>query len=87
MLEMVRKTHNNNNNNNLWNMTVIPIWVAALGTGFKGLGKRQEELEIGGIIKTIQQLRSARILKRLFATWGGLPSLRLQCKILNKRLR
>ena len=35
-------------------VTVIPVVISALGTVFKGLEKRLEELEIGGRIETIQ---------------------------------
>ena len=45
-------------------VTVIPIWIGALGAVLKDLEKGQEELEIGRRIKTIQTmalLRSARI--------------------------
>ena len=76
--------NNNNNNNNkyldlsrelkkLWNMeiTIVPIVIGALGTITKGLLKGQEDLKVGGRVKTIQTtalLRTARILRRILET-------------------
>ena len=48
---------------------MLPIVVVGLGTVSKGLVKKQEEMEIGGRIETIQTtavLRSARIFRRVF---------------------
>ena len=50
-----------------------------LGTIPKGLVERLEELVIRGRVETIQTtalLRSARIMRRVLETWGGLLSLR-----------
>ena len=65
----------------LWNMKVTVILViSALGMIPKGLIKRQEELEIGGQVETIQTialLRLERIPRRVLETWGNLLSFRL----------
>ena len=58
---------------NLGNMkvAVMPIIIVALGTIFKALVKRLEELEITGQVDTNQitaLLRSARILRRVLET-------------------
>ena len=71
----------------LWKMriTMIPIVIIALGTVFKGLEKRVEELEIRGRIKTIQTtvlLISTGILRRILEAWRDLLSLRLQQKVI-----
>ena len=55
----------NNNNNNMLRMSVAPIVIGALGTVTKELIQKQEDLEFGGRVKTIQTtalLRSVRIL-------------------------
>ena len=67
----------------LWNMkvTIVPIVIGALGTITKGLLKGLEDLEVGGLVETIQMtalLRTARILRRVLETWGDLLSLKLQ---------
>ena len=67
----------------LWNMKVmvVLIVIGVLGTITKGLLKGLEDLEVGGRVETIQTtalLRTARILRRVLETWGGLLSLRLQ---------
>ena len=64
----------------LWNMkvTIITIVIGTLGTITKGLIKGLEDLEIRGRVKTIQTttlLISARILKIVLETRGGLLSL------------
>ena len=56
----------------LWNMkvTFIPIVFSALGTVTEGLLKELEDLEIKGLVGTIQAtalLRSARILRKVLA--------------------
>ena len=63
------KTHQNFSRElkKLWNMRVkvIPIVVGALGTVPINLDKRQEDLEIGGRIETMQTsalMQSVRIL-------------------------
>ena len=71
-----------------WNMkvTIVPIVIGALGTITKGLLKGLEDLEVGGRVETIQTtalLRTARILRRVLETWGGLLSLKLQRKTIN----
>ena len=53
------------------NLTIVPIMIGAFGTVTKGLLKGLEDLEVGGIVKTIQTttfLRTARILRRLEET-------------------
>ena len=74
----------------LWNVkvTIIPIAIDAFGTVTKGLLKGLEDLEIGGLVETIQTtalLRTARILRRVQETWGDLLSLKLQWKTINLR--
>ena len=69
----------------LWNMkvTIVPIVIGALDTITKGLLKDLEDLEVGGLVETIQMtalLRTARILRWVLETWGDLLSLRLQWK-------
>ena len=67
----------------LWNMkvTIIPIVTfVAFDTVTKGLLKGQEDLEVGGLVETIQTpalLRTARILRRVPETWGDLLQLKL----------
>ena len=81
MKDYKKKNINNNNNNNnninqmIMNMkvTVIPILIGAFGTDTKGLLQGQEDLEIREWVETIKitaLLRSARILRRVLATWG-----------------
>ena len=69
----------------LWNIrvTIISIVVGAFGTVTKWLVKGLEDLEITGWVENIQTtalLRSARILRRVWKTWGDLLSLILQWK-------
>ena len=57
----------------LWNMkvTIVPIVIGVLGTITKGLLKGLEDLEVGGLVETIQMtalLRTARILRRVLET-------------------
>ena len=68
----------------LWNtkMTVLTIVIGALGIVTKGLVQRLEDLEMRGLVETIQTtalLRSAKKL-RVLETWGDLLSLKLQWK-------
>ena len=77
------KKTKNNKSNKLWSMgmTVIPMFFGALGTLPKGLERRLEYLEIRRRIETIRtlaQLKSARILRRVLETWGDLLSLKLR---------
>ena len=49
-------------------VTIIPIVIGALGTVTKGLLKGLEDLEVGGLVETIQTtklLRTARIMRRV----------------------
>ena len=58
---------------------MIPIVIKAFGTISKGLLKGLEDLEVGGRVETIWTtalLRTARILRRVQETWGGLLSLK-----------
>ena len=67
-------------------VTIVPIVIGALGTITKGLLKGLEDLEIGWRVETIQTtalLRTARILRRVVETWGGLLSLKLQWKTIS----
>ena len=60
-------------------VTIIPIVIGAFGTVTKGLLKGLEDLEVGGLLETIQTtalLRTARILRRVLETWEDLLSLR-----------
>ena len=72
----------------LWHLITNKGWYAIKQrTQTQGLRKGEEELEIGGRIKTIQTstlLRSARILWRVLKTWGDLLSLRLWWKTISK---
>ncbi len=57
----------------LWNMqvTIIPIVIGAFGTVIKGLLKGLEDLEVGGLVETIQTtalLRTARKLRSVLET-------------------
>ena len=66
---------------NLWSMkgTVIPFVTGALSTVTKEFVQGLENLEIGGLVETIQTttlLRSSRILRRVLGTWGDLLSLK-----------
>ena len=61
-------------------VTVIPIVTDALGTIPKVVVKRLDDLKIKGQVETIQTtplLKSARILRRVPETCGGLLSLNL----------
>ena len=54
-------------------ITVIPTAIGALGRVTQGLLQGREDLEITGLVETIQStalLRSARILKRVLENWG-----------------
>ena len=65
-------------------VTIIWIVIGAFGTVTKGLLKGLEGLEVGGREETIQTtvlLRTARILRKVFETWGDLLSLKLQWKL------
>ena len=67
----------------LWNIKVTIIWIVigAFCTVTKGLLKGLDDLEVGGRVETMQTtalLRTARILRRVLETWGGLLSLKLQ---------
>ena len=59
----------------LWNikMKIIPMVIGAFGTITKGLLKGLVDLEVGGLVETIQNttlLRTTRILRRVLETWG-----------------
>ena len=74
----------------LWNMkvTIIPIVIGAFGTVTKGLLKGLEGLAVGGRVDTIQTtalLKTAKILRRVLESWGGLLSLNLQWKTISLR--
>ena len=67
-------------------VTIIPIEIGALGTVAKGLSKGLEDLQITGVVKTVQTtalLESARILRRVLEIWGDLLSLKLQWKTIS----
>ena len=52
-------------------VTIVPIVIGALGTITKGLLKGLEDMEVGGLVETIQMtalLRTARILRRELET-------------------
>ena len=52
-------------------VTIVPILIGALSTVTKGLLKGLEDLEIGGLVETIQTtalLRTARILSWVLET-------------------
>ena len=60
---------------------IEPIVIGAFGTEIKGLLKGLEDLEIGGLVETIQTtalLKTARILRSVLETSGDLLSLKLQ---------
>ena len=72
----------------LWNMKVkvIPIVNGVFRTIPKGLVKGLEDLKIRGQVEIIQTralLRSARILRRVLETWGGLLSLKTLWKTIS----
>ena len=72
----------------LWNLkvTIIPIVIGVLSTVTEGLLKELADLEIRGLVETIQTtslLRTARILRRVQKTWGDLLSLKLQWKTIS----
>ena len=74
----------------LWSMkvTIVPIVIGAFGTVTKGLLKCLEDLEVGGRVETTQTtaiLKTNRILKESWKTWGKLLSLKLQWKIISWR--
>ena len=59
-------------------VTIIPIVIGAFCTVTKGLLKGVEDLEVGGLMETIQTttlLRTDTILRRVLETWGDLLSL------------
>ena len=65
-----------------WNMKMkmmTPILIGVFGTILKGLVKGLQDLEIRGLVETIQTtaLRSARILRRVLETWVDSLSLYL----------
>ena len=69
----------------LWDMkvTILPIVIGAFGTVTKGILKGLEDLEVGGRVETIQTtavLKTARILRRVLKTRGGVLSLDLLWK-------
>ena len=67
-------------------VTVIHIVIDVFGTILKGMIKGLEDLEIRGLVKTIQTialLRSTRILRRVLETSGNLLSFKLQCKTIS----
>ena len=52
-------------------VTIAPIVIGAFGTITKGYLKRQENLEVGRLVETIQMivlLRTARIMRRVLET-------------------
>ncbi len=52
-------------------VTIIPIVTSAFGTVNKGLLKGLEDLEVGGLVETIQTttlLKTAGILRRVLET-------------------
>ena len=62
-------------------VTIIPIVIDAFGTVTKGLLKGLDDMEIGGLVETIQSttlLRTAQ--RRVLETWEDLMSLTLQGK-------
>ena len=64
----------------LWNMKVIiiPIVIGAFSTITKGLLKGLEDLEVGGLVETIQTtalLKTAIILRKVLETRGDLLNL------------
>ena len=64
-------------------VTIVPIMIGVLSTITEGLLKDLEDLEVGGRVETIRKtllLRTARILRRVLATWGDLLLLKLQRK-------
>ena len=64
-------------------VTILPIVIGAFGTLTKGLLKGLEDLEVGGLVETIQTtalLKTARILRGVLETWGDLLPLKLQWK-------
>ena len=67
-------------------VTIITLVIGAFGTVTKGLLKGLEDLEVGGLVDTIQTtalLRTARILRRVLETWGDLLLLKLQWKTIS----
>ena len=62
-------------------VTVITIVVGALGTIHNGLVQGLADLEIRGLVETIQTselLKSYRILRKVLETWGDLLPLKLR---------
>ena len=62
-------------------MTVIPTVTGALDTVPKELAQGLEDLDIRGLVETLQTtafLRSASILRRVLEIWRDLLSLKLQ---------
>ena len=67
-------------------VTIEPIVIGALGTITTEFLKGLDDFEIGGREETIQTtalLRTARILRRVLATWGDLLSIKLQYKTIS----
>ena len=60
-------------------VTIISLVIDALGTVTKELLKGLEDLEVGGLVETIQ---ITRILRSVVETWGDLLSLKLLWKTL-----
>ena len=61
-------------------VTIIPIVIGAFGTVTKGLHKGLEDLEVGGLVETIQ---TTTLLRIVLETWGDLLSLKLQWKTIS----
>ena len=62
-------------------VTIVPIVISAFGTAIKGLLKGQDDLEVGGRVKTIQTtalLKMVRILRSVSEIWGDMLSLKFQ---------
>ena len=72
----------------LWKMkvTIIPIVIGDFGTVTKGLLKGLEDLEVGGLVETIQTtafLKTTSILRGVLEIWWDLLSLNLQWKTIS----
>ena len=67
-------------------VTVIPIVIGLLDAVNKELVQEREDLEIRGLVESIQNtalLRLARILRRVLEAWGNLLLFRLQWKTIS----
>ena len=67
-------------------LTIIPIGIGAFATVTKGLLKGLEDLDVGGLVETIPTtilVRTARILRRVWETWGDLLSFKLLWKTIS----